>query len=162
MSSTSKIMIKGGNANDFLGQSLFFEFMQHIQTGAQPDAHLYMKPGWTYTIDISENGEKTLHMHKPKLNQNLREKLSQLRHQRMGRQSALNRIKKLKNDSNGNTHITNLMTMYESLKGKMSILHPHEAISNVEKFKPIVDSLSCEYPEKHPLTAYYKLMRALM
>lgn len=163
--STSKIMINGGNANDFLGQSEFFQFMQHIQTGAQPEAHMYMKPGWSYTIDMSENGDKILNIHKPKFKENLREKLSQLRHQRMSRQCAINRVKKLKNktnDENNITHINNLMTMYESLKGRMSILHPHEALSNVEKFRPIVDELTREYPDKHPLTAYYKLMQTLM
>jgi hypothetical protein len=175
---------------DFQSPSHFHQFMQQVNMGARPSAELYMKRGCSYTVLSSSStssstsssssvssgggggggGVDELHIHRPDLKGNLREKLSQLRHTRMSRQTAVNRLKKAgnagdKNDKNDNTddNIVKILDLYQSLtKNGFNVLHPDEAVSNLDKYEPVVEQLTRTYDPKHPLTAYYGMLTGLV
>lgn len=92
--------------------------------------------------------------------ENLREKLSQLRHARMSRQTAVNRLKKRTEHSE---HIQEVLDMYQSfVKKGTNVLHPNEALSDVKKYRPIVHQLSQTFAPNHPLTAYYRMIFSMI
>lgn len=92
--------------------------------------------------------------------QNLHEKLSQLKHARMSRQTAVNRLRKC---TVGSEHIEDVLDMYQSFTKKgMNVMHPNEALSNVKKYGPIVQQLSQTFAPNHPLTAYYRMISTMM
>lgn len=164
--SSSKISIKNGGMDRFLGPSEFHQFMQQIGMGHQPAAERYLQPNWSYKV-VEDNGDKTVELIKPQYKAHLREKLSQLRHGRMSRYTALKKMekmeKKISKDSNGKSNdnanaMKSILNMHDSLKGKMPILHPTEAMADREKFRPVIEDLKTNYPENHPLTAYYNLL----
>jgi hypothetical protein len=94
--------------------------------------------------------------------ENLREKLSQLRHARMSRQTALNRLKKQTKADEEDQNITHLLDMYQSfVRRGMTVLHPSEALSDADKYTPIVEQLTKTFAPNHPLTAYYQKISSL-
>lgn len=149
-----------GSASDFLGRSEFFQFMGMIQSGASPDASQFMKPGWSYEVKMADNGsDRVVQLIKPDLSGNLREKIASLRGKRTSRDTLKRKVNKMVTNPNLSSNVVN---MYESLKGSMPILQPTEALADREKYRPIVQELMKEYPKNHPLTAYYTLLASVM
>lgn len=169
-STPTQTKIVGGGMDDFQSPSHFHQFMQQVQMGAHPSAELYMKRGCSYTISSSGGGgaggndTNEVHIHRPDLKGNLREKLSLLRHTRMSRQTAVNRLKKkAQGVEDDNEDILKILDLYQSLtKNGFNVLHPDEAVSNLDKYEPVVEQLTRTYDSTHPLTAYYRMLTGLV
>lgn len=70
-----------------------------------------------------------------------------------------------KNDKNDNTddNIVKILDLYQSLtKNGFNVLHPDEAVSNLDKYESVVEQLTRTYDPKHPLTAYYGMLTGLV
>lgn len=158
MSVENKIAIKGGGINEFIGPAECHQFMQLIQDGQQPPAARFLKPSWSYKL-TQTNGNREVELFEIKSisdnRANLRQKLSQMRSQRMNRQAALKQMEKSKLDPKMSAQ---LLDMYKQLQPVMPVLHPTEALRNREKLKPVIQDLCKEYAPNHPLTAYYNLL----
>ena len=99
----------------------------------------------------------------------LREKLSQLRHMRMSRHTAVNRLKKQtkqngEEDMEKKDEMNKMLEMYDSFTKQrgMAVLHPNEALGDVDKYRPIVEQLTKTFAPNHPLTAYYRMILSLL
>ena len=84
---------------------------------------------------------------------------------RMSRHTAVNRLKKqTKQNQNGEEDMKKMLEMYDSFTKQrgMAVLHPNEALGDVDKYRPIVEQLTKTFAPNHPLTAYYHMILSLL